>query len=903
VSLTPPQRSGFGPLTRLALHLVSRDWRDSVRRDLFEESAARSAAWRDVWNAWQILRVAVRFWLRGPAVTDVDPERRAGWLVGLGTLPRELRFAVRSLRRTPIFAVTAAVVLGLGIGTNATVFTIVNTLLLRPLPFERAEDIVQVRRRTPFGSSGSFPMNDYLALTGQRGALSSLAILDVFNAGRYTLMTAGAAEPITACRVSAGFFDVFGVSPVRGRLFTVGDDVPGRSPTAVITKAFWSRRFASDPAIVGSSLTVGGQAYTVIGVAPDAMEAFSPADVYLSLPVPAASAARTNSFQVLARIASGVDRAQAQGQVDTIARRHAKASPSLTNMPQGVVLLSLQEEIVASIRPALQALMVAVALVLLIACSNVANLVLTRGLARRRETAVMAALGASGWRIAQRIVAENMLVAIVGGAAGLGLAYAGVRALPVLSGANLPQADRIHIDGYVLLYVTATTALAALAASLPSALQLGGRNLGHAMKEGDARGGSGAAGHRVRMGLTVSQIALSTILLAGAGLLTRSFWNLASVDPGFQADGLLTMSVSVTPARYPDSARLGAYTDAMTLSLERIPGVVAASSTTALPSEFQIDFPVSPVGASDLVARAGRSTDLDAWYRAVNPHFFSAMRIPVLKGRSLLDVDSAGAPPVIVIDQALAHAAFPSSNAVGQALIVGRGYLTDARDLRPRTIVGVVGDTREEGLRFAPTPTVYLPVAQAPELITQLVVEKIPVRWVMRTDREPTDLVAAVRQAVLAVDRTQPATDVARMTDVLGRSISSNRFDMLMMAIFSGLALVLAAVGVYGLTAYAVAQRTREIGIRVSLGATPRQLVRGLLGQGLRLCLSGTAIGLVGAIFLGRFLRSLLFGVSTTDGLTILVVVGAMAAVVVAATYLPASRASRIDPILALRQD
>jgi putative ABC transport system permease protein len=771
VSLSAPHRSGVGPLARLALHLVPRPWRDSVCRDLFEESHARSAAWRDVWSTCQIVRVAVRFWLGGPAASDVDPERRAAWFAGMGTLPRELRFAVRSLRRTPIFAVTAAVVLGLGIGTNATVFTIVNTLLLRPLPFERAEDIVQVRRRTPSGSSGSFPMDDYLALTGPRGALSSLAILDVFNAGRYTLMTAGAAESITACRVSAEFFDVLGVSSVRGRLFTVGDDVPGRTLTAAITQAYWSRRFASDPAILGTSLTVGGQAYTVIGIAPDAVHTFSPAEVYLSLPVPVTSTSRTNSFQVLARIARGVNRTQAEAQVDTIARRHAQANPSRTNMPQGVALLSLQEEIVAPIRPALQALMVAVGLVLLIACSNVANLVLTRGLARRREIALMTALGASRWRIAQRILAENMLVAVAGGGAGLLLAYAGVRALPVLSGANLPQADRIHIDGFVILYVTATTALAALVASLPSALQLGGRNLGHSMKEGDARGGSGAAGHRVRVVLTVSQIALSTILLAGAGLLTRSFWNLASVDPGFQADGLLTMSVSMTPARYPNSARLAAYTDAMTLRLERIPGVVAASSTTALPSEFPIDFPVSPVGGSDLAARAGRSAEPDAWYRAINPHFFSVMRIPVLEGRDLLDGDSAGAAPVIVINQALAHAAFPSSDAVGQALIIGRGYLTDAWDLRPRTVVGVVGDTREQGLRYALTPTMYVPVAQAPELITQLVVEKIPLRWVIRTDREPTDLVPAVRQAVLAVDRTQPASDFARMADVLGRSI------------------------------------------------------------------------------------------------------------------------------------
>ncbi|PYQ96146.1 MAG: hypothetical protein DMF96_19590 [Acidobacteria bacterium] len=848
---------------------------------------ARSAAWRSIGGVAQLK----------DEIRDQDM-----WRV-LDSVLRDLRFAVRSLRRTPIFALTAALVLGLGIGANTTVFTIVNTLLLRPLPFGRADDVVQIRRRTPYGSSASFPMHDYLALTTQRGALSALAILDVVSASRYTLMSADAAEPITACRVSAGFFSVLGVSPVRGRLFADGDDAPGRTLTAVIARAFWSRRFASDPAIIGTALTVGGKQYIVIGVAPDAVRAFSPADVYLSLPVPEASTDRTNSFQVLGRVAPGVARAKAEARVDTIARRHAQESPALTNMPQGIELHSLQDDFVAPIRPALQALLVAVGLVLLIACSNVANLVLARALARRREIAVMAALGASRWRIAQRVLAENMLVAVAGGGAGLVLAYAGVRALPALSGANLPQADRIHIDAYVILYVMAMAVLTGVVAGLPPALQLANGDLLRWMKEGSAQGGSGAAGHRVRVALTLSQIALSTILLAGAGLLTRSFWNLAAVDPGFRVDGLLTMSVSMTPAKYPDSARLAAYTDAVARRLERVPGILAASSTTALPSQFPIDFPVSAVGRSDRSANAGRPDQLDAWYRAINPHYFSAMGLPLMEGRVLADSDSTSAAPVIVINQALARAAFPNRDALGQALVIGGGYLTDARDLRPRTIVGIVGDTREQGLRFAPTLTMYVPVPQSPELITRLVLEKIPLKWVVRADRDPMDLVPAVRQAVLAIDATQPPADFATMSEVLGRSISSNRFNMLMLILFSGLAVALAAIGVYGLTAYAVAQRTREIGIRVSLGARPTQVVRGLLVQGLQSCLAGTALGLVGALLLARFLRNLLFGISSSDGVTVLIVIAAMMAVVVAATYLPAARASRIDPVLALRQD
>jgi predicted permease len=816
---------------------------------------------------------------------------------------QDFRFAIRSLRRTPVFALTAASVLGLGIGTNATVFTIVNTVLLRPLPFERADDIVQVRRRVPNGSSGSFAMHDYLALTTGPRTLSALAILDVFSAGRYTLLTANAAETITACRASAQFFAVLGVAPARGRLFAQGDDGPGKPLVAVMTKAFWSRRFAGSPDVIGTTLTVGGLPYTVVGVAPDTVRAFSSADMYLSLPVPIASTSRTNSYQVLARVAPGVGLSRAQAQLDIVARRHAQENAPLTNMPQGIVLRSLQDSFAAPVRSALQALVIAVGLVLLIACSNVANLVLVRALTRRREIAVMAALGASRWRIVRRLLVENVLVALVGGGIGLWFADMGVRLLPAFSGANLPQAERIRVDGFVILYVMVTAAVAGVLAGLPPAWQLAKGDLVRWMKEGSAQGGAGAAGHRLRRALTLSQIALSTILLAGAGLLARSFWNLASVDPGFRADGVLTMSVSMSPAKYPDSARVAMYTEALARRLERIPGVLAASSTTALPSQFPIDFPVTPVGRSGQAAGAGKTEALDAWYRAVNPHYFSAMRVPLLEGRALTDGDSASGAPVVVINNALARAAFPNRDALGQAIVVGSGFLTDARDLQARTVVGVVGDTREQGLRFVPTLTTYLPVSQSPELITRLVVEKIPLQWVVRADRDPTDLVPAIRQAVLSVDPTQPAADFATMSDVLDRSISGDRFNMSMLTMFSGLALLLAAIGVYGLTAYAVAQRTREIGIRVSLGARPAQVVHELLSQGLRLCLAGTALGVVGALFLARFLRSLLFGISATDAPTIGVAVATMTAVVVAATYVPAARASKVDPMLALRQE
>ena len=394
-------------------------------------------------------------------------------------------------------------------------------------------------------------------------------------------------------------------------------------------------------------LTLGGQPYTVVGIAPDAAGAFSPADIYLTLPVPEASTDRTNSFRVVARVAPGVSRARAEAEVDAVARRHARSSPSLTNMPQGVVLRSLQEDVVRPLQPAFQVLAVAVVLVLLVACSNVANLVLARALGRRREIAVMAALGASRWRIVRRVLAENFIVAASGGGLGLVLAYVGVRALPALSAANLPQADRIQVDGSVVLFVSAAAVVAGVLAGLPPALQLSGGDPGHWLKQGGAHGASSGGGHRLRVALTLSQVALSTILLVGAGLLIRSFWNLAAVNPGFRVDQLLTMAVSLTPSRYPDSVRVGAYTDAVARRLEQIPGVAAASSTTALPSEFPIDFPVTVVGRQPGRApgAASGTADFDAMYRAINPHFFAAMEIPLLGGRTFDDSDSAEPPP------------------------------------------------------------------------------------------------------------------------------------------------------------------------------------------------------------------------------------------------------------------
>ena len=483
------------------------------------------------------------------------------------------------------------------------------------------------------------------------------------------------------------------------------------------------------------------------------------------------------------------------------------------------------------------------------------------------------------------------------------IAYWGVRVLPALSTYQLPQAEGLHVDVWALMFVVAASLLSAILAALAPAFQLSRVNLTDALKQSTAQGGAGHGKNRLRSGLVVSQIAVSTVLLVGAVLLVRSFWKLATVDPGFKSDHVLTMKISVAESRYANSARTDDYDRKVIEKIERLPGIIAASPTTIFPGEDDFDFPVRAVGEARARRNPSDNDQVDAQYRAIDAHFFKVLRIPVMRGRALADSDTASSEPVIVISETLARQAFPNEKVLGRALVIGEGYLRDTRDLRPRTIVGIVGDTKESGLRQPPPPTIYVPVAQAPEMITRIALEKIPTRWLIRTTGDPMRAVPAIRRAVLAVDATQPAIDFETLGEILSQYIATNRFNMLMLSIFAMLALVLAVIGIYGLMSYSVSQRTREMGVRIALGARSGDLIRSLVWQAAKLGLIGVIAGLAGSTILNRLLGSLLYGVQPSDAITFVSVACLLLLVLVLANFVPAMRAASIQPLIALREE
>ena len=807
----------------------------------------------------------------------------------LGDFGHDLRYGVRMLWKNKGFTAVAVIALALGIGANSAIFSVVNTVLLRPLPYREPERLVMVwEDNSKIGYPHDTPAAaNYIDWRDQNQVFEGMAATADVS---FNLTGAGDPERFDGKRVSANFFKLLGVEPQLGRTFLPEEDVPGANKVVVLSHGLWQRRFGSDASLVGKSITLNGEGYTVVGVMPADFQ-FKRQDVGMWVPIaftPQQAASRGSHYlEVFARLKPDVSVERAQAEMSTIATRLQQQYPE-QNTDLGVSVVSLHEEVVGNIRPALLVLLGAVGLVLLIACANVANLLLARAAVRQKEIALRTALGASRLRLVRQFLTESVLLAALGGVIGLLLSVWGVTLLKTFIPENISQVKSIAVDARVLGFTVLVTLLTGLVFGLAPALQASRFNLNETLKEGGRDAAAARGGNRIRGLLVVAEVAVSLVLLVGAGLLINSFMRLRSVDPGFRTDKLLTMSVVLPEQKYPDHARrAGFYTD-MIRRVEALPGVRSAGVTNWIPLVMQgdsigvtIEGQPAPTGKPHIIVT-----------RVVSPHYFGTMGIRLLEGRVFEEGrDRVDSPCVVVVGESVARKYWPGESALGKRLSPGR----PESEADWCQVVGMVKDVRQMELAAEPKPQMYFTYEQA-DLFA-------PRHLVVSTEGDPLALAGTVRKTVWEVDRDQPVSNVNTMEGVLSESIARQRFSTLLLGVFAGVALVLAAVGIYGVMSYSMAQRTREIGIRMALGAQKRDVLKLAVGQGLRLVVIGVGIGLIGAFALTRVMSSLLFGVSATDPATLVTISLVLVLVALLASYIPAHRAAKVDPLIALRYE
>jgi putative ABC transport system permease protein len=798
---------------------------------------------------------------------------------------QDLRYGLRMLRKNPGFTAVAVFTLALGIGANTAIFSVVHGVLLRPLGHADPDRLVMIWANDTREKSEKnfFSMPD---VQEYRAQLKSFEHLAAFSPQWSFVLTAGEPERIRGYWVSASVFPMFGIRPLLGRGFTAEEDRAGGPPVAVISYALWQRRLGGDPQIVGKPLALEGTSATIIGVLPPSFRWLDTGDIFVPLMQnPRAAAGRQLRMMVMGgRLKPGVTIEQARAEMDAQAAGLAAQYPA-TNNGIGGTLLPLHEEITGKARPALLALLGAVAFILLIACVNVASLLLARAATRQREIAVRAALGAGRARLARQLMAESLLLAGAAAVAGLLLATWGMNALVNFLPADLPRREEIRVDAVVLLFTLAATLVTGVCFGLAPAWQLSKLALGESLKEG-ARGASqGTSAGRLRGALVAAEVAICVVVVIGTGLLVRSFIKLHAVDPGFHAESVLSFEMPV-PSRYADPvARLALY-DRFYTRVEALPGVLAAGDTTRLPLAGRYGNPTSVLSIEGDAKPESELPQVD--FRRAGRNYFQAMQIPLLSGRFFAATDTPATEPVAILNQVAAQRFFPGQDPVGRRVRAGSGTQPWLR------VVGVVGSVRHDGLQAAPRPELYVAVSQNPPVNPQVVV---------RATGDAAALAPAIRQAVREIDPAIPLFYVETLEQVRYRSLAQPRFQVYLFGAFAGLALVLAVVGVYGVMAYSVAQRTREIGIRMALGAQRSDVLRLILRHGALLAGVGVAIGLALAFGLSRFLATLLFETSVTDPITYAAVVALLALIALAACLIPAGRASRVDPLVALRHE
>jgi putative ABC transport system permease protein len=810
----------------------------------------------------------------------------------MDSLLQDLRYAVRVLLKKPGFTALSVIALALGIGANSAIFSVVNAVLLRSLPYDDPERLVMVWGTMPQTDRASVSPADFIDYQEQNRVFEQVA---AFNAAGFTLTGAEEPEQIRGARVSSGFFSVLGVRPTAGRAFHAEDDKPGAARVVVLGQKLWHRRFNSDQNIIGRNITLNGQSFTVIGIMPAEFQFTvpgifrTPAELWTPSALVKDNTTRGNQYlRVIGRLKPGVSMERAQAEMTTIASQLQQEYPN-TNSGLGVRLIGLHEQVVGNIRSALLILLGTVGFVLLIACANVANLFLARAAARQKEIAIKMALGATRARLARQLLTESMLLALIGGAFGILLALWSTDVLVSLSPANLPRVKEVGVDRYVLGFTLLISILTGALFGLAPALQASKPDLNETLKEG-SRGSSENLGRgSLRRLLVVSEVALALVLLIGAGLMIKSFLRLSEVNAGFNPQNVLTMMLSLPRAKYKEPHSQAAFFQEAFERIKGLPGVEAVGAINDLPLGGDRDSTAFAVEGRPALP-PGQQPNTE--WRLVNADYFKAMSVPLLKGRAFTEEDKSDAPPVVVINDSFARRFFPDEDPIGKRVILNLAISNPAP--APREIVGVAGDVRDLGLDAEPQPEVYAPYLQ--ETVSYMAL-------MVKSNTDPAGLATAVRSQVLAIDKDQPISGIQSMGQIVKESVAGRQFNMMLFAIFAGVALLLAAVGIYGVMAYSVTQRTHEIGIRMALGANHRDVLRLIVGQGMTMALVGVGLGLAVALILTRVMASLLYEVSATDPLTFAAIAFLLAAVALLACYIPARRAMNVDPMVALRYE
>ncbi|MFP5264162.1 MAG: ADOP family duplicated permease [Blastocatellia bacterium] len=809
-------------------------------------------------------------------------------------LARDLRYGLRVLAKSPVFTAVAMLTLALGIGANTAIFSVVNELLLRPLPFRDAERLVMLWENNPNIDAGQNPTSraNFRAWREQSNSFESMA---AFSDQRLNLTGDGEPEEVSVQLATPELFHVLGVEPILGRGLTQEDGLAGAPRVAVLSYGIWQRRFGGDAGVVGRPITLNGAPFTVIGVLPAGFQwhikrssnSGRPAEIWTVLPMPTEGPSTRGRFlSAVARLKPGVSLEQALAEMKTIAARLEQDSQY--NNGYTAQVIPLREQFVGNIRPALLILLGAVGFVLLIACANVANLLLARAAAREKEIALRTALGAGRMRIVRQLLTESLLLALMGSILGLGVAWMGIRVLVSISPRDVVNLQGFSINITVLAWTMAISLLTGIIFGLAPALEATRLNLNDALKEGGkGAGGQSSRSRRLRSALVVGEVALALVLLASAGLMVRSFAHLRKIDTGFNADNVLTMVVRLPAGKYREDYQVVGFFRQVIERIRALPGVRSVGMVNYLPF-------YGGLGASSAFTIEGRPAQPPGQWittdvRVADPGYFDVMGVPLLRGRNFTDLEASEARHVALVSEAMVRQHFRDEDPIGKRITVPM-----SEKPAPTEIIGIVGDVKYESLVDEAKPAVYLPHAELTYSFMTLVI---------RTTGDPAEMAPALRSEVRGIDPEQPVSDVRTMSQVMADTLGRARFNTLLLGLFAGLATLLAAVGIFGVMNYSVTLRTHEIGIRVALGAQEGRVLMLILRQGLLLTLIGIGIGLGGALALTRLLSGLLFGVGATDPITFAAIVLLLALVSLIACYIPARRATRVDPMTALRHE